>query len=288
MAVAAFLFALTTVFAKLAFEALPALSAIQVALFRFLVGFAGMALWTLWKKPNLKPVAPKWVLLRAVFNAIAVIFFFLAVEFTSITNANMLNMTSPVWIFMLAPLYYPTARRSPMGLIFLVLTVLGSYMVVVPDFSQIRLGDLYGLASGFVAGFAITYLHKAREQDRTFTILFYQFGLGSLLLGLLVIPAFTLAGGLRVWSWVLLSGALGFVGQHLLTLGYRYVDTRTGSLISASQILYATLLGVLLFEEQFTWRMALGGVCILIALVGVSGAWQWLVLKRKKATNPYL
>lgn len=286
LAVAALFFALMTVFAKAAMRAQPGLTGLQVAFFRFFLGFVGIGLFRQFgprQTVPLRPVSVKWVALRAVFNTAAVIFFFLGIQFTTVTNANMLNMTSPVWIFLLATLYEPARKRPPVFLFYLLLTMTGVYLVVVPDLGQIQQGEAFAAVSGLMAGFAITHLHQARKHDHSLTILFYQFGFGSLVLAGLMWPFFTTGGGLWVWAGVLLSGVFGFLGQHLLTQGYRYIDTRTGSIVSASQLLHATLLGILVFNEPLTWRIGLGGLCILVSLLGVSGIVAHIVKRKQLA-----
>lgn len=276
LALAAFFFALTTVFARLALNAAPALDSYQLVFFRFLVGFVWVGAWVARSGHSVRPVRPKWVYLRAVFNTAAVIFFFLGVEYSTITNANVLNMSSPVWIFLLAPLYDPATHMPRSYVVYLVLTMVGLYLVVVPDFGQIRIGEVYGALSGLLGGIAISNLHRARRHDSTVRILLYQFGFGMLVLLVLTYPTYTWQASAWAWVCILLSAGLGVAGQQLLTVGYRYLDARTGSIVSASQMLHAAALGILLFSEPLSWRIALGGGCILVSLLGVSGLWaRW-------------
>lgn len=102
VALSALFFALGSVFAKIAIQASD-LSGIVMAFSRFFVGFVIFLLYVIIKKKPLKPNNIKYVSLRAIFNTLAIILFFVGVEYTTITNANMLNMTYPVFVFLIAP-----------------------------------------------------------------------------------------------------------------------------------------------------------------------------------------
>jgi len=60
------------------------------------------------------------------------------------------------------------------------------------------------------------------------------------------------------------------LGQIFITYGYKYISARAGSLISTSRILYAVILGVLVFSEEITLRIAAGGMLIMLSIIAVS------------------
>ncbi len=281
LGVAAFFFALTTVLAKQAITMAP-VGGLASAFFRFVVGFVAMSV--LAARTRVRPVPNHWgfTLLRAVFNIAASVLFFLSVEQTTVTNANLLNMTSPVFIFLLAPLMPGYQQRPPVDYLFLGLTMLGAWLVVVPSFAAVNLGDLYGLLSGVMGGIAITMLYQARRYDPAIVILFYQMGLGTLATVYWGIGPTLNQASVAVWGLLIGVGACGALAQYLLTEGYRFIDTQRGSIVSSLQIVFAAVMGVLLFDDPLTLRTLLGGLCIVLSLVGVSGVWRGrLALFRK-------
>jgi drug/metabolite transporter (DMT)-like permease len=273
LGVAALFFALTTVFAKLVSER-SEVGGVASAFFRYLIGFVAITALAARKQVRPLPNSWTWTLLRALLNIAASVFFFLAVEFTTITNANLLNLTSPVFIFLLAPFMPGYQRRPTVDYLFLALTMIGAWLVVVPSFDQVNLGDLYGLASGVLGGIAITMLYQARRYDNAIVILFYQMGLGTLLTMAWGLTAELMNATPDVWLLLFGVGACGALAQFLLTEGYHYIDTQRGSIVSSAQILFAAVMGVLLFGDPVTWRTSLGGLSILLSLVGISGVWR--------------
>lgn len=281
LAVAAVCFALTTVFAKLA--NLNGVPALQAGFARFFVSFLVMGVVAWRMGLALRPNRPRLIMARAVGNTLAVALFFLAIEFSPITHANLLNMTSPIWIFLLAPLFTPGMRPTLGHWSALVLTLAGVYWVVMPAQGTLHfgMGEAYGALSGLAGGIAISFLALARRSDKTELILFYQMGFGTLALGLLGGWQFVLPAPID-WLWLLLSAAFGLVGQWLLTAGYKYIDAPRGSLVSASQSVFGAAFGIVLFAEVLSWHLLVGAAFLALAMAQAIGLTQKWVLSWKK------
>jgi len=254
---------------------------IQVCFTRFLIGFVVCGAYVIRTKTSLRPRRLRWVLARAGTNLAAAILLFAAIPLTTVTNANMLNMTYPVFVFLLAPIIN-SERNRPIGYLYLAMTLLGVYLVVIPDLRNINTGDVYAFLSGVAAAFAVTSLRQARKYDGTGLILFYLMAIGLPICLVFMLPVFV---AVRGWTLVLLvaSGTTAFLGQIMITAGYRHISAAPGALVSSSRIIIAAVLGALLFNDPITWRTMAGGLLILIALAGVSGVAQWL---RRPAGRP--
>jgi len=271
-------FALSTVFAKLVMNSSD-ISAMELTFLRFAAGFIAAALYVAAKRVPLKPNNTQYVGLRAIFNVGAAVFFFLAVQHSTVTKPNMLNMTYPIFVFLLAP--YINNERVPVShYLFLVLGMAGIYCILTPDVREfyidhINKGDAYGLLSGLLAGFAVAYLREARKNDSSAIILFYHMGIGMVITLFLAIPTITLPGGM-VLVYVILTTITSVAGQVFITAGYKSVNAAPGALISCSRILIAALLGVAIFSELLTLQIVFGGVLIAFSLVGISGFADWI------------
>ena len=277
---AEFLFTTATVFTKYATNHSP-MSGAQVTFFRFLLGFIVTSFLVRRSGVSIKPNNVRLVVQRGVFNTLAVVLFFAGVRYTTVTNANMLNMTYPAFVFLLAP--FINGERSPkIYYIFLASAMAGIYLVAFPDFSTVNAGDLLSLASGVMAGFGITTLRQAAKFDDTHVILFYLMGIGTVLNAVIMAPVFTFKGSALVWGAVLLSAAVGYGGQLLLTTGYKHISAAGGSLVSSSRVVWAMLMGTILFGDRITPRIAAGSVCIIVSLVMLSGVFDAFFTKVKR------
>jgi drug/metabolite transporter (DMT)-like permease len=260
-------FAGSTVFAKLLTNS-SNIPAIEITFFRFFIGFFISGIYMLKLKQTFKPNNVRFVVLRAVLNTLAVILFFLSVKYTSITNANMLNMTYPVFIFMISP-FILKEKISYKQYMYLLLTMLGIYFVIKPDFSNINIGDWYGLASGIAGALAIMSLRMAREYDSTALILFYLMSIGLVINGFLLMPVWVMPVGTQ-WIFLLSSALAGFIGQAFITSGYKYLEAGKGALVSSSRIVFAFLLGWMFFSESLTLHLIIGASLIVFSFIGVS------------------
>jgi len=265
-----FCFTTSTVFSKL-LTGTSGISALEVTFGRFILGLIVVSITVYKNAISLAPNKLSLLIWRGVLNTVAVILFFLAAQYTTITNTHMLNMTYPFFIFLFSPLFLRSEKTSPWMYVVLIAALLGIWLVINPHWSAINKGDLFGLLSGIVAAFAVITLNMARQYDSTPVILFYLMSIGTVINGLAMLPVFVWPKG---GQWLLLgaSAAMGFLGQVCITYGYKYISARSGGLVSTSRILYAVVLGMLIFGEDLTLRIAAGGLLILLAIVAVT--WQ--------------
>ena len=96
-------FALATVFAKYAHSACAELSPFQVSFFRFVVGTIFMAVFIRVMKKPVRPRNLSLVVWRGILNTAAVLTLYVALKYTTITKANMLNWTFPAFVFLFSP-----------------------------------------------------------------------------------------------------------------------------------------------------------------------------------------
>lgn len=266
-------FALSTVFAKIVTTTSP-VPAIELTFFRFLLGFVGIGIYTAATGKSLSPKNFTFISLRAVFNTAAVMCFFLGIEQTTVSKANMLNMTYPVFVFIMAPLV-TGERISTRSILLLLFAVAGMYLVIIPSFGglspgDINRGDLFSLLSGAFAAVAITSLRQARKSDETHVILFYLMFFGTVINAIPLLAMFEIPRG-PVVIHVVAATTASVAGQVLITVGYRYIEAAPGSLVSSSRILFGLLLGVSVFSDPLTSRIAAGAGLILLSLIGLSG-----------------
>jgi drug/metabolite transporter (DMT)-like permease len=268
---AEFTFALSTVFGKMV-TSNSAIGGIEITFVRFAIGTLVAGLYMVFTHKSFRPNNLRHVVLRAVFNVTAVMLFFAGLERTTVTNANMLNMTYPAFVFLVAPFINGEKTRLR-NIFYLLVTLAGVYLIVAPDFESINPGDLLALLSGLVAGFGIPFLREARKFDSSEVIVFYLMLFGCLMSGVFLLEDCVLPRGI-VTVHLLLSGVAAAAGQVFITIGYRYIEAATGSLVSASRIIFAGALGVLIFADPFTVSIMTGALLILVSLFGVGGLWE--------------
>ncbi|MCP3950887.1 MAG: DMT family transporter, partial [Desulfobacterales bacterium] len=214
---------------------------------RFLLGFIVVS--TVMKVRNRRLVLKNHHLLigRTLSNCAAVYCFFKAVTVTTVAEANIVNMTYArliaifTWVFL-------QRQRDVITLAMVLIAFVGVWLVLSPGAFSLKLDHTWGLMSGLTAAAAIIYLNISRQYHDTHTILFYMFGLGTVVIYLVFYRYIFFPDTLEFY-YLVLCAAFGIAGQYLLTLGFRYVTAVEGGIISSTRILLAALLGPILVAE---------------------------------------
>lgn len=238
--------------------------------FRFLLGFVVVCVAMGVRGQRPKPKSTHLLVGRTVSNCIAVYCFYQAVKFTSVAEANILNMTYPIFLALLSWVIL-RHQRDMVALAMVAVAFAGVWMILSPGMGAMNLSSLWGLGSGTSAAVAILYLNISRQHHDANTVLFYMFGLGSVLMAAFFYPHFFWPNPRELY-YLSLCGGAGIAGQFLITIGFRYVTAVEGGVISSTRILLAALLGPYLaaepFLDAFGWLGALliFGANVVLAL----------------------
>ncbi len=261
----AFLFYMATAVIRWA-KPVVAIDPAFFAFFRFLLGFFIIcAVLGVRRRP---PAPRRYHLLvgRTVFNCLAVFCFYRAVALTSLAEGNILNMTYPIFLAVLS-WFLLKSQRSVLEIVMVVLAFAGIWLILSPSVRDFNLDNLWGLASGISAALAIFYLNRSRQYHDSETVLFYMFGLGTVLMYVMFYEKIFFPDRLEA-GYLLLCGAFGVGGQYLLTLGLRFVSAVEGGIISSSRILLAAILGPwVAADPPLSVAGWAGALCIFIANV---------------------
>jgi len=214
---------------------------------RFLLGFLVVCAVMAYRHQLPRPRSYHLLLGRTVFNCVAVYCFYMAVKYTSVAEANILNMTYPVFVALIS-WFLLRRQRDPVALVMVVIAFAGIWLILAPGKIDFKTANLWGLASGLTASLSMTYLNISRQIHDTNTVLFFMFGLGALLILVIFQGDFFWPDSQELY-YLGLCAVSGVAGQFLLTIGFRYVTVVDGSIISSMRILLAALLGPLVVDE---------------------------------------
>lgn len=228
---------------------------------RFLLGFMVVSITMRVRRARVK--IRSWHLLigRAVTNCVSVFCFYKAVSLTTVAEANILNMTYPLFVAMFSWVFLK-AQRDLQATLALAVAFIGIWLILSPGTIGFNRGNLWGLASGIWGAAAIVYLNVSRRHHDTFTILLFLFGLGSAGIFAIYHEKIFLPGAIELLFLVACAGS-GVIGQYLLTLGFRYVTAVEGSVISSTRILIAALLGPFLAFDPFLGAYGWAGALLI-------------------------
>ena len=243
----AFCFYMSTVVIKWSAMAGLHISTSMFTLARFGFGFIVVCIIISLGSYKIRVVRKRFLVGRALLNTLAVFCFFKGVAQTSVAQANILNMTFPLFIALFSWFFFKSQRDLGTVVIVLVAFV-GIFLILMPTDTHFSLGALWGLASGVIAAFAIIVLNMARQDHDTLTILFFMFGLGGIVVFCLFFHEIQLPSTHEL-VYLFWCSAIAIAGQILLTQGFKYVTAIEGGIIASTRIFLAAILGPLLVMD---------------------------------------
>ncbi len=238
---------------------------------RFLLGFLLVCLMMIIRRQRLRPKRYSLLVGRAAANGIAVYCFYTAVTKTSVAEANILNMTYPVFVALLSWIFLKQQRDRAMSICALVAFV-GIWLVLGRGTMALDLNHLWGLCSGFSGSLAVIFLNLSRRHHDTQTVLFYLFGLGAIFTYTAFHTYIHWPTAREAYYLILCSG-LAIIGQYCITFGYRYVTAVEGGIIASSRILLAAALGPFIAGDPWLTSWGWLGAAIIFS-VNAFLAWR--------------
>ncbi|MBZ4682690.1 MAG: putative secreted protein [Fusobacteriales bacterium] len=239
---------------------------VEVSFFRFLIGM--IIVWTnkIRYKQDIKPVNKKAVFARAFLNTFAVILFFVTIQLTTTTKANIYNMTYPIFVAIFAPIFLKNETFNIKKMFAVILAFYGTYLISGIKLNSFDIADIFGILMGVVAGLAIVSLRAARLTDKPSTILFYLMNTGTVVTLVMFFYMFKMPN-INEFILLIIMGVLSFLGQYTITKGYKYVSAVEGSVLSATRIFIASIIGILFLNEPNNFTIFFGGTLIFLAIL---------------------
>lgn len=207
-------------------------------------------------------------LLRATAGLTAMYLYFYAINHLHLADALMLNYTSPVFIALFAVLWlkeaWTTHRRWALAL-----SLAGIILLFHPSADLFSLAGLSGLASGAMAGLALTTVKRLSGADDPISIVVWFALISSIVSAIPLFWSFVWPQG-AAWAWLLAVGFFGSLGQLGMTWAYQHAPVTQVSPFSYTSLLFAGLIGFL-FWNEIPDLLGVAGM-ILITAAGITVA----------------
>lgn len=237
---------------------------------------------------------PAGHLLRAIIGLSAMISMFVAFHLLPLPDATAINFAAPLIVVVLAHFVLGETVRiyrwSAVIVGFLgILVVLSPHLGVGGQEDLSPAGAIAAFTGAALAALAMITVRKLCETERTSTIVIWFSGAAT------VLSLFSLPFG-WIWpeqAWVMPDletagllvavGLFGGLGQILLTQSYRFADASTIAPFDYVNMLWAILVGWIVFAEVPVLEVILGSMIVIAAGVFVIYREHKLGLDRTKA-----
>lgn len=244
-----------------------------VAWSRFAIG--ALVLWPL-ARIQLRELAgmKDWrVILRAVFIAGGISSILTALETEPIANVFGAFFVGPIISYVLAVVFLKE-RPSTNHTILLAIGFLGVLLVVKPGFG-VTTGTLFALLAGTFYGCYLFMTKLLAGAMRPTRLLMSQLLFGTILLTPLGLTSAIPPNETAVWALLVASALASTAGNYLLVIANRTADASLVAPLVYTQLISATILGVIVFGDWPDPVALLG-----LALIALSGLGS-LAVRRK-------
>jgi drug/metabolite transporter (DMT)-like permease len=258
-------------------------AAVEAAFIRYAFGvliFLPMMRPLLKKPPS--PRVLKFYALRGVVHGIAVILWFYAMARIPIAEVTALGYTSPIFVTIGAALFF-RERMHFRRIAAVAVGFMGTMVILRPGFHEISTGQIAQLVAAPL--FAASFLLAKRltdEEDPVMIVIML-----SIFCTLTLFP-----GAVMNWTtpspgdvlWLALTAVVATLGHYTMTRAIQAAPLTVTQPISFLQLIWATLLGALMFGEKLDPFVLVGGGVVVAAITFISH--REAVAARRQVTPP--
>ena len=245
------------------------LPAAEAAFIRYAFGIAIMApaIWGLIKAPPARSLAASFAI-RGFVHALGVILWFYAMARIPIAEVTAIGYVTPICVTIGAAIFLGERLRARRVLGVLA-GLLGALIILRPGFQEISIGQLaqLGAAPLFAASFLLTKNLTGRADPQTIVAML------TVVCTLVLLP-FALVD----WQtptvielfWLFVTACCATFGHYAMTRALRAAPISVTQPITFLQLVWASLLGILAFDEALDPFVILGGTIIVGAATFIS------------------
>jgi drug/metabolite transporter (DMT)-like permease len=230
-----------------------------------------------WALPKGKNIS--YLLIRAIAGTAGILCNFFALSNMNLADASMLNKLSPFFAVIFS-LFILKEKASFKQILAVTMAFIGALFVMKPSFSFEGLPAFMGFLGGLGAGLAYACVRKLTQNGFKGSLIIFYFSAFSCLVTLpWLIFDFTPMSATQ-WLYLILAGLSASGGQYFITTAYSKAPAKEISIYDYSQIIFTTLLSLIVFGDLPDALSFLGYAIIIAA--AIFNAWNSL---RKKSID---
>ena len=211
------------------------------------------------------------LIIRGLLGTVALFCIFQALTILPIATATVIQYIYPTFTVISAYIILKEfiSRRIVYSII---IGWIGIVLVSQPEFTsnsnvqETILAIIIAIFGALMTSLAYICVRKLSSREHPLVIIYY-FPLVSIPLSIpFVINDFVLPTGTD-WFWIIGIGIFTQIGQLFITEGLTLLPAGQATSLNYSQVIFASIWGVLIFQEAITSSVYVGGICVLISTI---------------------
>ena len=257
------------------------LPAAEAAFLRYLLGLVFLIpMIPAMRAAKLTPRIWKISAFRGVVHSLGVTLWFYSMTQISIAEVTAMNYLNPVYVTIAAALFLGE-KLAFRRILAVVAALVGAMIILRPGFRELNSGHLAMIFTAIL--FAGSYLSAKLMADEVSPAVVVFMLSVTVTIGLAPMAAVVwVTPTLAQLGWMFLLAALATGGHYTMTLAFAAAPLTVTQPVTFLQLVWAVLLGWLVFGEAVDVWVVLGGVLIIAAITFIT--WREHVLKRQQIT----
>lgn len=260
-------------------------AAFQIVFFSVLMGFPLVSIMLIGDRTdgNLRPRHPGWVAFRTIATMITGVGAFYAFATLPLAQVYAILFASPLLITILAiPILGETVRlRRGVAV---VVGLIGVIIVLRPDQLELQLGHLAAITAAIAGAVSSIIVRKIGKEERSAVLLLFPMLANFVCMGAILPFVYKPMPFVHLAGLALIAG-MALAGSLCLIAAYRHAEAIIVAPMQYSQILWATIFGLFIFDETLDLTTAIGASIIILSGI-------YIVLREDRAgtslTTPVL
>ena len=222
-------------------------------------------------------------ILRATFQTFSAFGFFLGLAIVPLATVTALHFTTPIFAVLIGILILGE-RVSVRRWSAILAGFVGTMLILRPGVSTVGYGELLVLGSAVAWACAIIVIKVLSRTDTSVTITAYMY--------VLMTPATLIAASfdwtwptLEQYGWLVAIGLTGALGHVLTAEALKRGDTHVITPFDFFRLIWATLIGILLFGESVDNLVWIGGTIVIASVSYIAWRERQIAISRSSTSE---
>lgn len=214
----------------------------------------------------------RWSLIfwRTFFGITAMFGYMLALKLGDPGKVSLIFQCSSLWVYVLGKLFFGD-NPSIQTKYAIPIAFLGLGLVIQPqNLYIIQLPDLISFIASLLNAGVLLSLKELRRDHGSYSILFANYTLSSIVTGLWMLPEVIIPHKLSILGALIAMGFTGFIGNLCMTIGFKYTSASVASNLMLLLIPLMYLVGIIFFQETLDLHSIMGIVVVLASMIVIS------------------